>query len=277
MQANCVQLYFYQLNSMKKRGGSHLFGDKTTTILSPGRGVGQPQGTQPGVVETSARALPRTQSRVAGATEVMAGSLLRDPACPGSRPEGLSVPSTCRGPKALLISYSAFPCGEGDQKTSSQPSYATADLGPGNLLLQQRSVGCSGCYTTCCHGLSRDRHWVTFLPGTAVLALRSICTSPRKLPAFIATSYLQAKNLGFGKPQGMSQRFSDIFAHPATLCRTFFLLPPPVRMQCHMLRDFRQIGFMANCLHLHALKPAKNPAFILAGFKEVAECVCDLT
>lgn len=121
MQANYVQLCFFQPNVMKMRGGNCLFEDKTTMVLSLGQGAGQPHGAQPRVVEMSARGLLRTQNRAAGTTEGMAGSLLRDPGLPGSRPRGWLSPIPAGVPGALLISYSAFPCGEEDQKISSQP------------------------------------------------------------------------------------------------------------------------------------------------------------
>lgn len=110
-----MQLCSHQLNVMKRRGGNCLFEDKDQdgSVTQPRR------GTPHGVVEMPARGLLRTQNQVAGATEMMDGSLLRAPSCPGSCPEELGVPSTCRG--TLLRSYSAFPWGARDQEISSQP------------------------------------------------------------------------------------------------------------------------------------------------------------
>lgn len=85
---------------MKTRGSNCLFEDKTTMALSLGWGAGQPHGAQPRVVEVSARGLLRTLST----TEVMAGSLLRDPGLPGSHPGGLGVPNTRRGTRGTPYS-----------------------------------------------------------------------------------------------------------------------------------------------------------------------------
>lgn len=37
------------------------------------------------------------------------------------------------------------------------------------------AVGCLGCYSACCDGLRRDDPWVKVSPGTAALALWSVC------------------------------------------------------------------------------------------------------
>lgn len=71
-----------------------FFVTKTRMGLSPSQGAGQPHSTQPRVLEKSARGSLQTQSSMAGATEGMDGSLLRDPGYSGSCPEGQGVPST---------------------------------------------------------------------------------------------------------------------------------------------------------------------------------------
>lgn len=100
--------------------------------------MGQRHGTQPKVVEKSARGLLRTQNRVAGTTEVMAGSLLRDPGCSGPCPEGLGVPSTYRDPVVKgsenQISALILYCCPGPRESSSARAEWWAARGAAALL-----------------------------------------------------------------------------------------------------------------------------------------------
>lgn len=199
MQANYVQLCFYQPNVMKMRGGNCLFEDKTTMVLSLGQGAGQPHGAQPRVVEMSARGLLRTQNRAAGTQKRWLGPCWEtlaslDPA------RGAGCPQYPQGyPGHSLFHTLPFPVAKRIRKSVLSPNTLLQTWAQGILVCSRGAVGCSGCYsTTCCHGLSRDHHWVKVLPGTAVLALWSLCTSLCKLSVLIVKFYPHAKNICFG-------------------------------------------------------------------------------
>lgn len=147
-----------------------FFGTKIRMVLSLAK-VGQPHRTQPRAMENSARGSLQTQNRGADATEGVDGSLLRDPGCSGSCPEGLGVPSTCwggRGTPQFILCLSLQPRGSENQFSALMHSCRP---GPTESLLQERWMGCLGCCATCCDELSKDHPQGKVFPGTAELVL----------------------------------------------------------------------------------------------------------
>lgn len=261
MQANYEQLCFYQLNVTKTRGGNCLFEDKIMMVLSPAWGVGQPHGAQPRVVEMSARGLLRTQNRVAGATEVMAGSLLRKPGCPGSCPEGLGVPSTCREAQgtpyfilrlslrrrgsenqfSALICY----CRPGHRESSSAAEERWAARGVTALPAATGWAETTATGWRFCLGL------LCWHCDPSVLLHASCLCSSRSLTHMLKTSVLDNPKI-FLKAFLTSLPILGICAEPSFFPHSCVVLV--TWMQC---QHFWQIGFIVNCLHLHVLKPVR--------------------
>lgn len=85
MQANYVQLCSHQFNVMKTREGQlSLLRQRPGRFCHLAKVCGRCGAAQPRLVEMSAGGLLKGQNWVAGATEVIDGSLLRDPGCSGS-------------------------------------------------------------------------------------------------------------------------------------------------------------------------------------------------